>query len=229
MNGTHRLNFALRGLMMRRSILCCAVGLGGICVGCDTVPAEKYFVALREKQTATETIERLEQQVGDEQKAVSLLQQQVATLRGLKEGQFDELVVPVRIQLASQSGGYDLDRKAGDDGILLYIQPIDRDGHVIKAAGSIQVTLIDLTEPTTPKVMAPYQFDVAKTRSLWYGRLMTHHFTVRCPWPPSGPPAGDEVTALIEFTDLLSGKTLRCQDHFKIEHAPKLAASVPAP
>src|SRR5690606_41710476 len=59
----------------------------------------------------------------------------------------DELVIPVKIELERMSGGYDEDGKAGDDGIVLYIQPMDKDGSVLKVAGTIKVTLYDLQNP----------------------------------------------------------------------------------
>lgn len=199
-------------------------GAALLLLGCDTVPVEEFRTVQRESQAAKERGTQLEQQVAAEQKTVRNLQEQLANARGMDGATFDQLIVPVRIKLASRSGGYDLDGKPGDDGVVLYVQPIDRDGHVIKAAGSISVTLLDLSEPSKPGVISEYEFDLPTTRTLWYGRLMTNHFTVRCPWPPSGPPPIDEVTARIEFTDLLTGRVLIAQQRFEIQHAAKLAS-----
>lgn len=193
-------------------------------LGCDTIPAEEFRTVQRESQAAKEQAGQLEQQLAAEQKTNRNLQEQLATVRGMDRATVDQLIVPVRIELASQSGGYNTDGKPGDDGVVLYVQPIDKDGHVIKAAGSISVTLLDLSEPSRPVVISEYDFDVPTTRTLWYGRFMTNHFTVRCPWPPSGPPLADEVTAHIEFTDLLTGRVLTAQNRFEIQHAAKLTS-----
>lgn len=195
--------------------------------GCNPVPADKFVAVQKEAQAAREEVSRLENQLADEQKTTRHLQEQLANVRGQDAGTMDALVTPAKIQLASRSGGYNEDGKAGDDGIILYVQPVDKEGDVIKAAGSIKVTLLDLTRPTTPVVVAPYEFDVANTRKLWHGRFMTNHFTIRCPWPPSGPPAGDEVTARIEFHDLLTGRVLTAQEVFKIVKGPTRSASQP--
>lgn len=192
-------------------------GAAVLLVGCDTVPTAKFLEVQREAQTAKEQVARLESQLADEQKSVRNLQGQVANIRGMDPDLMGQLIVPVKLELERQSGGYDLDNKPGDDGIVLYVQPVDKDGHVIKASGSLAVTLLDLTRPAAPVVIGSYEFDVPTTRGLWYGRLMTNHFTVRCPWPPSGPPPTDEVTARVEFTDLLSGRVLTAQDRYTIK------------
>lgn len=213
----------------RRNVAAYAATLAAILsmAGCNTVPGEKYLQVHRELLAAKEHVGKLENQLADEQKTVRNLQNQVATARNISPETLKDLVAPVRIELASRSGGYGTDGKAGDQGIVLYIQPIDQDGDVIKAAGSIRVTLLDLSVPTSPKVVSPYDFDVPTTRKKWYGRLMTYHYTIRCPWPPGSLPQADKITAVVEFTDLLTGRVLTAQKPFDIKRPP-MPASKPA-
>jgi hypothetical protein len=188
--------------------------------GCDSVPTSRFNQVQRESLAAQEKAGQLEEQLGIEQRTVRNLQAQLARSRGLTPETLEQLVTPVRLTLERQSGGYDQDKKPGDDGLVLYVQPIDADGDVIKAAGSLQVVLLNLSEPTNPRVVSTYDFDVPTSRKMWYGRLMTNHFTVRCPWPPDGPPPVDEVTARVEFTDLLTGRVLVAQERYPIRRAP---------
>jgi hypothetical protein len=128
------------------------------------------------------------------------------------------------------SGGYDTDGKPGDDGIVLYVQPYDEDGHVIKAAGSLRVVILDPLCPPNQNVVAEYLFDVPTTRKMWYGRLMTQHFSIRCPWPTGQIPLHSELTAHVAFFDLLTGRTLTVQKAFKIVLPPDLPpAATPQP
>lgn len=213
-----------RWLAMARGFLLAGLWTGGtLAVGCNTVSGEKYMQVQRELQASKEHTTKLESQLSDEQKTVRNLQKQVATARGLSTETLQELASPVRIDLASQSGGYDLDKKTGDDGIALYIKPIDKDGDVIKAIGSIRVTLLDLSEPTSPQVISTYDFDMPTTKKQWYGRFMTQHYTIRCPWPPGKLPKTDKVTAIVEFTDLLTGRVLTAQKTFDVKLPPVLA------
>jgi hypothetical protein len=183
---------------------------------CDTAAGPRYQDVQRQLQLSQEKIEQLEKQTLKQSSQIKHLQDEAARLRGLDRQDFDQLIVPVKIQLEGQSGGYDTDGQPGDDGLVLYIQPIDADGHVIKAAGALRVRLLDLAAPADRMELAPYHFDVPTTRGLWYGRMWTHHWTVRCPWPPNRLPEHDEITARIEFTDLLTGRILTTQEAYKV-------------
>jgi hypothetical protein len=57
---------------------------------------------------------------------------------------------------------------------------------------------------------------------------MTNHFSARCPWPSTGAPNIDKVTAVAEFKDLLTGRVLTAQGVFEIKRPPVLTASKPA-
>ena len=192
-----------------------------VSVGCGP---DKSIQLRRDLQETQEKASKLEHQLADEQATVRSLQDRVATARGLNPDELKQLAVPVRIQLASQSGGYTEGDKPGHVGVVLYIQPIDQDGDVVKAIGSLRVTLLDLTEPTSPQVFATYDFDVPTMKTLWYGRLMTNHFTVRCPWPPGEAPTFNRITAVVEFTDLLTGRVLTIEPQ-TFEIKPRLRSS----
>lgn len=198
----------------------CLLTAGG-CISFDTVPAEKFQNTQRALQREQEKNARLEDEIARQQRTIENLQERIGQMRG-QDGNFEQdLVYPDKIVLAGMSGGYDRDDKPGDDGIVLYIQPVDGDGDVVKVAGELGVTLLDLHEPTAPVVIASYEFDVPTTRSLWYGKLMTSHWTVRCPWPPTGPPAHDAITVQVTFDDLLTGQRLKLQEVIEVNLPPR--------
>jgi hypothetical protein len=204
-------------------------GLIFLAAGCNTVPAEKFQETQRELQLAQERAAKLEQQIAEEQQTNRQLQGQLARMRGLNRPEMlEELVTPVRIELANLSGAYDTDGQPGDDGLVLYVQPSDRDGHVIKAAGTIKVTVLDPLCPPNRNVVAQYNFDVPTTRKMWYGRLMTQHFTVRCPWPAGQVPIHDELLAHVVFTDLLTGRTMTAEHSYKVLLPPTIKDETPA-
>ncbi|HSW46057.1 MAG TPA: hypothetical protein VLM89_10855 [Phycisphaerae bacterium] len=217
MPAPHKVLSGLLGLL--------AVSLGA---GCNTVPAEKYQDTQRNLLLAQEKVRSLEQQLAEEQQLSRQLQGQMTRLRGLSRPEMlDELVTPVRIRLAKLSGGYNSDGQAGDDGLVLYVQPVDRDGHVIKAAGTIKITILDPLCPPNRNVVAEYKFDVPTTRKMWYGRLMTSHFTVRCPWPTGQVPIHDELIAHVVFVDMLTGRMVTTVKSFKILLPPVIKGEKP--
>lgn len=199
-----------------------------LALGCESqVPAKDFREVQRQLQESREEVSRLGNELAQQTELAQALQARIARQRGLThQDMLDELVAPVRLELEEMSGGYDTDGQPGDDGIALFIRPIDRDGHAIKAAGSLRITILDPLSPPNANVVAEYHFDVPATRKLWYGRLWTYHFTVRCPWPPGQMPLHDEVTAHVAFTDLLTGKLLTTQKAFKITRP--LVSTAPA-
>jgi hypothetical protein len=189
--------------------------------GCNTVPGEKFQAVQRDLFQAQERIRTLETELAAQQQTTRDLAAQITNLRQAPEAPEEVLIIPVRIALASLSGGYDDDGKPGDDGIVLYVQPIDRDQDVVKAAGSLKIKLIDPQNPAGQTEFAEYNFDLQHTRPLWYGRLMTHHFSVKCPWPAGHRPAHNEIVAYVVFTDLLSGKALTATGTYQVKFAPE--------
>lgn len=203
--------------MSRRHAVRLAVAVLSMLPPCACISGEDYAQLQRELLAAQDQVRKLQQDLAARDQTIDLLKSDVARARDVDPGQLELLVVPERIEIERQSGGFDADGKPGDDELVLYIRPIDRNGDVVKAAGSIAVTLLDLTNPSSPVVLGEYQFDARKTRELWYGRMWTHHFTVRCPWFQGRPPPHEEITARVEFTDLLSGRKLTAQGVFRID------------
>lgn len=194
--------------------------------GCNVVPGQEYAAVQRDLLSTQDQVRQLQEEVAAKEQANALLKSQVARQLRVEPEKLEKLVVPVKIELERQSGGYDEDGEPGDDGIILYIQPIDRQGDVIKAAGSIKVTLLDLANPPDQYVVGEYVFDANKTRELWYGRMWTHHYTVRTPWYKGRPPRHNKITARVVFTDLLTGKDLEAQGVFEIKFPPGHVAEV---
>ena len=122
--------------------------------------------------------------------------------------------------------GHEVSGSVGDDGIVLYVQPIDRDQHVVKAPGTLTVKLFDPLNPEGHVEYASYHWDWPHLRDKWYGGLMTNHFTVRCAWRGNDLPAHDEIIAHVVFTELITGKSLTTTAAYKITFPP--AATAPA-
>jgi hypothetical protein len=197
------------------TLTCAVLGAGG----CG-VPGSEYAKVERELLDVKEQVRKLQEQVAARDQALQILNSREARGFNLTPKELEELVVPVKIELERLSGGYDVDGEPGDDGLVLFVQPIDRDGDVVKAAGSIKVTLLDLANPPDQYLLGEYDFDVPTTRRLWEGRLWTNHFAVHCPWYKGKPPAHDMITARVEFLVLLTKQKLETQAVFKIQFPP---------
>jgi hypothetical protein len=205
-------------------VTCSAALLLPFLAGCpNTVPVKAFDEVQSKLQLAQEENLRIQQALSQQQQANKNLQEQLGTLRTVK-APLEQLVYPVKIELERLSGGYGVG-KPYDEGVVLYVQPMDRDNDVIKTAGTIQVKLYDLQNPPNATLIGQYDFDAQKTRSLWYGRMWTYHFTVKCPFPK--PPAHDTITANVTFTSLITGEPLTAQGAYKIRLPAQLPATRP--
>lgn len=177
-------------------------------------------------------VTQLQQRVANQQETIESQRQQVTRLQQLGSRRVARLAPMTGIELARLSGGYDANGDATDDGIVLYVQPVDADGDVVKAAGQMTVQLFDLSAPGGPATIRREQYGPDELRRLWSGRFMTDHYTIRLPWPEGYQPPR-QVTALVEFTDNLTGKTFSKQQAFEVQSTeptrPAAGAAVASP
>ena len=119
------------------------------------------------------------------------------------------------IQFGKLTGGADLDPKTtGDDGIKVYVVPIDDDGETLKAAGSFVVDAFDLAVGDGMRV-AHCEVSEADTRKLWYGQVLMHTYVLTCPFQRQ--PAHSDLTLKVSFTDALTGRRFDAQKQIKIQ------------
>jgi outer membrane murein-binding lipoprotein Lpp len=198
--------------IFRPVALVAAVLLAG-CNGPTT--AERFRQLDQQVRDLNDQVDKLAKEGAAKDAMIEAQRKQITTLQHLGEKRLDRLPHVERIELDRLTGGANYDGKPGDDGVTVYLQPIDQDGHVIKAAGEIRIQLFDLANPDGRRLIGEYRLDVDHTREAWQGRLMTYHYTVKCPWR-AGPPAHDEITVRVEFLDYLTGKTFRTQKLVKV-------------
>lgn len=178
--------------------------------GC--APDTKYVALQRQVQDQREQIRGLEKNIADQRETIKVLRLQLADRTGISQEEMEQLFGLRELIIEGMSGGYDTDRKVGAEGIVLYVQPVDLQGDVVKAPGRIEVSLYDLDNPSDALVFQSYVFETPHLMDeLWYGRMWTYHYTLKCPWPPSGPPAHGKLTAKVVFTHHLTGQRLEAQ------------------
>ena len=189
--------------------------------GC-TSGAERGRI-LKDNDALRREKERLERTVAQRDATIASLQQQTMTLKSFGSDRKADLFAPVKLEIASLSGGAEYNDRPGDDGITVYLRPRDADGDVVKVPGRMKVQLVDNTDIGSPRVLGVYAFeDLNEVRKTWHGKFGTQHFTLKCPFPPGVQlPKTRRVLVSAEFLDLLSGATLTA--------SKEVAFSVPEP
>jgi hypothetical protein len=209
---------ATAGLRSRFPVFSVAPFLAWAVFGCQS-PGDQMYRLQKQLDSQKSRILQLEENIITLQKHIDDQKQQIVTLERIAPDRMAKLEVPVKIELDKLSGGYEEPGRAGDAGVVAYVQPIDSDGDVIKAAGSIVMEVFDLANPPAKSLVCRAALDVDNTRKAWRGWLWTDHFSVKCPWPPPDrkPPEHRELTIRVQFTDYLTGRILTAQTTCKIK------------
>ena len=191
------------------AIVLASLSAGGGCDGAAQNQSRLDLAAARDQAT------RLEQANLSLRAQVASQQQQIQTLQALGgPDRLKKLFQVQRIQLGRHSGGVDLDGIAGDDGIRVYLRPIDQAGSVIKAAGAVKVQLFDLAAEEGETLVGQRTWTVDQLASEWAGGFLSYHFSLTCPWAAAATkslPAHKQITVRVEFIDYLTGKTFSAQ------------------
>ena len=178
------------------------VGLAG-CANNEMEPLR------RENQQLREQVATLTEQVAAERATSERMARELAQVRGFSAEDLKKIFSPERILIDKLSGGENYDAQPGDDGVTVYFKPVDRDGDTIKAAGDIRVELFDLADPAGGRPFATQTIPVSDAGRHWYGKLMTYHYTVKCPW--QGRPKNPEITVRVTFVDYITQRVMTAQ------------------
>lgn len=181
--------------------------LAALWTGCeqgDQLDRDREIAALRT------TLREKEHELAARQATIKELTAQLDIARSIDEEDLKRLFYPERLVIDKLSGGADYDGQPGDDGVTVYLRPVDREGDVIKVAGDIRIQLYDLAAPPQHNLVGEYTVPVDQVGRLWHGKLMTKHYTIKCPWPQD-PPAHEEITIRATFVDYLTKRVLSAQ------------------
>ena len=152
------------------------------------------------------------------------LKTQIANQPRLASVELDDLFVVDAISIPSRSGGIDLDGSPGDDGVIVYVQPIDAAGDVIKAAGAITIQLTDLTQVGSPRSIATAEYtDPDVIKKSWYGGFMTNHYSLKIPFPDGVGSIPKELHVRVVFFDWLTGREFTASTTVSVDAQVKAA------
>ena len=205
-----------RGMLVLISAVVVSAALPG-CRGMDIFQQrEKIKQLTADLESARAETKVTRQAVSDARSELARKQKRIDTLVGLGPDRLKKLYYAKAIKLGQYTGGADLDGQAGDDGIKVFLRPIDANGDTIKAAGSVTVQLYDLGAPADKTLIGQYKWSVEEVAKAFSGGFLTYHFSFTCPWK-TGPPKHDEITVRVAFIDYLTGKTLSVQKVCKVD------------
>jgi hypothetical protein len=178
-------------------------------LGCNAKPNQANIELRKQVQSLETQLADLRRARETDAATITLLQQQRGTVESLPQGRLDRLFTVHGISLGRLTGGADLDPgKAGDDGVKVYVVPVDQSGDELKAAGSIVVELFDLNRSSDHEI-GRWEFTAEHARESWLGYALLYEYVLTCPWQRT--PEHSELTLRVTFRDELTGRQFTTQ------------------
>lgn len=166
----------------------------------------------REKAETTGDLEQC--RVENEQ-----LQQQVKALTALPGDRGENPYKLTSVRISRFTGFYDDDKDGRREKLLVYLQPIDENGDIFKAAGTVSVQLWNLDDPNNGQaLLGRWQVSPAELRKHWIAALVSEY---RIPLDVSLTPGllARPLTVKVTFTDYLTGDLFH--DQYAIQPRPR--------
>lgn len=207
------------GAIRRCLLAAVAAGLVGCATYKQTDPLVVQVNKLQEENS------RLRDDLQKLTASAALQRDQIQTLESLGPKRLDRLYKVARIEITRYSGGINLAGGVGDQGVRVYIQPIDQQGDVLKSAGTFKIQTFDLAQPPEQSLLSECEYPPEEAAKHWYGGFVTYQYQFDCLW--NSPPRHANLTLRVSFTDYLTGQTFSAEKAIKVNLAPA-ALSQPA-
>jgi len=141
------------------------------------------------------------------------LRAQIRSLSALPEDQPNNPYEVTTLRIAKISNFFDKDRDGKQEKLVVYVQPIDVEGDVIKAAGTVAIGIVqlwNLNNPDGEALLGQWQVEPAELRKLWFNAFTTG-YRLTFDRPEGLETLSEPLTVKVTFTDYLTGETFRVQ------------------
>lgn len=210
----HR-NTGLTHLCTYVLMLLCSYALILLFSGCESTNGKKPSWADQVKNLTQEKTQ-LQSQIEQSGAENEQLKEQIRVLSRLPEGVKAENIYSVHgIKITRYTNFYDKDKDGKKETLIVYIQPVDQEGDIIKAAGDVDVQLVDLNKLDAPARLGQWHVTAEQLRGLWFKTLLTVNYRLTFDVTDKVENFKDPLTVTVTFTDYLTGKVFKEQKAIK--------------
>jgi hypothetical protein len=189
---------------VRTIIIITAGCLLAVAAGCQGNNQTKEIETLRQEKT------RLQSQIEQSKSETEQLKNQVKTLSELPaDVRLEDLYDLQKIKITRYTNLYDKNNDGKKETLLVYIQPIDEQGDIVKATGAVDVELWDLNKENGRAKLGAWHVTPEELKTLWYATFITINYRMSFD-------AGDKITGKekslvvkVTFTDYITGKAFK--------------------
>lgn len=144
------------------------------------------------------------------QAEIEQLRAQVKALSALKDHP-DNPYELTTVRIAKISNFFDKDNNGTQETLVVYVQPIDAEGDIVKAAGTVGVQLWNLNNPNGEALLGQWKVEPGELRKLWFDSLTTTGYRLTFDRPEALKVFSEPLTIKVTFTDYLTGESFRAQ------------------
>ena len=200
---------------MRTLAIILAGCLLAVITGCKSPGSKKSLLAdqiVKLTQEKRELIRQVEQAELENQELKNRIKGFQSFGDDVKLGDIYELQ---SVNIGRYTGFYDKDKDGKKETLIVYIQPIDKDGDVVKAAGMVDVQLLDLNIKDGPTEIGRWQVKPTELGKSWYASLLIINYKLTFDVSDRINKLNEPLTINVAFTDYLSGKVFKEQKVIK--------------
>ncbi len=165
----------------------------------------------------TEQNKQLENQLEQTRAENKQLTKQMHVLSGLpEEVKGENLYRLEKIEIGKYTGFFDKDDDGTKEKLIVYIQPIDEEGDIIKATGAVDVQLWDLDSSEADQaLLGQWHVEPGELKKLWFATMVTINYRLTFDIADKVKSFDEPLTVKVTFTDYLSGKVFKEQKVIK--------------
>jgi hypothetical protein len=187
----------------------CTLILAFLLAGCQK-RNESQPLLVKIEQLAQETA-RLQEDLAQSNAENEQLKKQLQVLSGLPdEVKLDSLYRLQKVKIHRYTDVLDEDKDGKMEKLVVYLQPIDDQGDVIKATGTVDVQLWDLGQSNGEALLGQWSVEADELKKRWVTFLVTN-YRLTFDLAEKMERLESPLTVKVTFTDTLSGKVFNEQ------------------
>ena len=202
-------------IAFKHTVLLCMLSILLLC-GCRSTPGKTGFlerINFLENRNAS-----LKNRVKSAESENVELKQQITHLLGLgPKVNLSDLYSIEKIKVTRYTNIYDKDGDGLKEKLIVYIQPMDFQGDIVKATGSVDIQLWDLSRDQQYALLKSWHFEPEQLSKLWYSSILRTNYRLALDLPEKVKALKDPLTVKIVFIDYLTGKDFKEQHIIKPE------------
>jgi hypothetical protein len=210
-------------LLVRSSlfVVSCSLFVLVFAVGCENAGTGGKASPSQQVQQLTEQKADLQKQLEQARTDNDQLRKQVEGISSLPVDKRADAVYHLQaVKIGRFTNLYDEDKDGTKEKLVVYVQPVDEIGDVIKAAGAVEVQLWDLNKKESEALLAQWRVEPNEIKKLWLDSIVMIGYRLTFDVSAVVKKFEDELTVKVAFTDYLSGRTFTEQFILRPEKTP---------